>query len=88
MPSFKPKAKKKIVSSKKQQTCTLDSKHNEKMQEFKNIDEKHIPLLRKKRKKLKKLTPPHPPSPPSTVPCQFSFLRRLQHVYSVYRVTR
>ena len=55
MPSFKPKAKKKIVSSKKQQTCTLDSKHNEKMQEFKNIDEKHIPLLRKKRKKLKKL---------------------------------
>lgn len=55
MPSFKPKAKKKIISSKKLQTCTLDSKHHEKMQEFKNIDEKQIPSLRKKRKKLKKM---------------------------------
>ena len=55
MPNFKPKTKKKFVSAKKQQTCTLDSKHHEKMEEFKYVDEQQIPILKKKRKKLKKI---------------------------------
>ena len=53
MPNFKPKAKKKIKVSKKS-TITLDSKHNQKMTEFKTIQEKTIPDLLKKRKLLKK----------------------------------
>ena len=36
MPSFKPKASKKILINKKS-IITLDSKHNEKMKEFSNI---------------------------------------------------
>ena len=38
MPNFKPKANKKIKMNKKS-TITLDSKHNEKMIEFKKIKE-------------------------------------------------
>ncbi len=53
MPNFKPKANKKIKVSKKS-TITLDSKHNQKMNEFKNIQEKTIPDLLKKKKLLKK----------------------------------
>ena len=53
MPNFKPKAKKKIKVSKKS-TITLDSKHNQKMNEFKNIQEKTIPDLLKRKKLLKK----------------------------------
>ena len=53
MPNFKPKAKKKIKVNKKS-TITLDSKHNQKMHEFKTIQEKTIPDLLKKKKLLKK----------------------------------
>ena len=53
MPNFKPKANKKIKVNKKS-TITLDSKHNEKMNEFKTIQEKTIPDLLKKKKLLKK----------------------------------
>ena len=53
MPNFKPKANKKIKVSKKS-TITLDSKHNQKMNEFKNIQEKTIPDLLKRKKLLKK----------------------------------
>ena len=52
MPNFKPKAKKKICINLKT-NITLDIKHNEKMLEFKNIQENIIPNLRKKRKKIK-----------------------------------
>lgn len=50
MPSFKPKATKKIsnISNKK---ITLDVKHNEKMSEF-DIIEKKLPELKEERKKL------------------------------------
>ena len=57
MPAFKPKANKKILASKKS-NVTVDSKHQEKMIIFKNIEENIIPKLRKERcefkKKLKK----------------------------------
>jgi len=53
MPNFKPKANKKIKVSKKS-TITLDNKHNQKMNEFKTIQEKTIPDLLKKKKLLKK----------------------------------
>ena len=48
MPSFKPKANKKILSDPKN-NVTVDSKHNEKMKEFKNIDNKIIPELKRQR---------------------------------------
>ena len=50
MPNFKPKTKKKFVSAKKQQTCTLDSKHHEKMEEFKYIDEQRNTYSKEKTK--------------------------------------
>ncbi len=53
MPNFKPKANKKIKINKKS-TITLDNKHNEKMNDFKNIAEIKIPDLLKKKKLLKK----------------------------------
>ena len=53
MPSFKPKANKKILSSKKL-NITVDSKHQEKLNEFENIDENIIPKLKKERCKLRK----------------------------------
>ena len=46
MPAFKPKVKKKIHLSEKA-SVTLDSKHNEKMEEFKNINENILPKLKK-----------------------------------------
>ena len=55
MPNFKPKAKKKILISKKSTvTVTVDSKHQEKMDEFNNIETTIIPLLKKERMQLKK----------------------------------
>ena len=54
MPSFKPKANKKIMVSKKS-NVTVDSKHQEKMNEFKNIDDVVIPNLKKEKQKYKKL---------------------------------
>ena len=57
MPNFKPKANKKIKVNKKS-TITLDNKHNQKMNEFKIIQEKTIPNLLKKeivKKKIKKI---------------------------------
>ena len=53
MPNFKPKANKKI-KVKKNANVTLDSKHNEKMAEFTNIDTKKIPQLKETKKLLKK----------------------------------
>ena len=53
MPNFKPKANKKI-KVKKNANVTLDSKHNQKMAEFTNIDEKKIPELKDRKKLLKK----------------------------------
>ena len=53
MPNFKPKTKKKIKVSKKS-TITLDSKHNEKITEFKNIKEQRLPQLEKQKSKIKK----------------------------------
>ena len=53
MPNFKPKANKKI-KVKKNANVTLDSKHNEKMTEFTNIDEKKIPELKERKRLLKK----------------------------------
>ena len=53
MPNFKPKAKKKFKMNKKS-TMTLDSKHNEKMNQFKNIIETQIPELIAKKKELRK----------------------------------
>ena len=56
MPNFKPKANKKIKINKKS-TVTLDSKHNEKMNEFQKISDITIPNLKKRKKLLKnKLT--------------------------------
>ena len=40
MPAFKPKANKKILVSKKS-NVTVDSKHQEKMLEFKNMEEEY-----------------------------------------------
>ena len=48
MPNFKPKANKKIKVDKKS-TVTLDSKHNEKMKDFNDINNKQIPELKKER---------------------------------------
>ena len=53
MPNFKPKTKKKIKLNKKS-TITLDNKHNEKMQEFENIQNKIIPDLLQRKKTIKK----------------------------------
>ena len=52
MPNFKPKASKKITINNKS-IVTLDSKHNEKMQEFENITTKIIPELKKEKKEIK-----------------------------------
>ncbi len=53
MPNFKPKANKKIKVDKKA-TVTLDSKHNEKMNDFDDITSKKIPQLKQRKKLLKK----------------------------------
>ena len=53
MPSFKPKASKKIKINKKS-IVTLDSKHDEKMEEFYDISANIIPRLKKEKKELKK----------------------------------
>ena len=53
MPNFKPKAKKKIKFTKKTK-ITLDNKHSEKMEEFKNIKTTIIPNDIKKIEELKK----------------------------------
>ena len=53
MPNFKPKANKKIKMNKKS-TITLDSKHSQKMSEFKKIKEIRIPALLNRKKILKK----------------------------------
>jgi len=53
MPSFKPKANKKIVTNSRC-SITLDSKHQEKMEEFHNIENKIIPSLRSDKKALLK----------------------------------
>ena len=56
MPAFKPKANKKILVSKKS-NVTVDSKHQEKMIEFKKNENTIIPKLKEERKKYKtKLT--------------------------------
>lgn len=52
MPNFKPKAKKKILVSKKK-NVTVDSKHQEKMIEFENVEKNLLPALKKKRSQLK-----------------------------------
>jgi hypothetical protein len=51
MPTFKPKANKKIKISKKTMT-TLDGKHKEYMNEFKNDEYNNIPKLKKELKEL------------------------------------
>ena len=53
MPNFKPKANKKIKFTKKAK-ITLDNKHSEKMEEFKNIKTTIIPNDEKKIEELKK----------------------------------
>ena len=55
MPSFKPKANKKILVSKKS-NVTVDSKHQEKMIEFKKITEVIIPKKSENIKKSLKMT--------------------------------
>jgi len=56
MPAFKPKANKKISRCNKS-IITLDSKHNEKMAEFNNIENIILPQLKKEKIEiLKKLT--------------------------------
>ena len=52
MPNFKPKSKKKIKANSKS-NITLDSKHNEKISEFKTITEKTIPKLQSDKSKIK-----------------------------------
>jgi len=52
MPAFKPKANKKILSNPKT-NVTVDSKHNEKMEEFENIANKIIPALKEKKASIK-----------------------------------
>ena len=49
MPSFKPKANKKIVRNPKT-NITVDSKHNEKMKEFHDISNSKIPVLKAQKK--------------------------------------
>ncbi len=53
MPNFKPKASKKICINKKS-IVTLDSKHNEKIEEFLDISNNILPRLKKEKSKLKK----------------------------------
>ena len=53
MPSFKPKASKKIKINKRS-IVTLDSKHDEKMEEFLDISNNIIPKLKKEKKMLLK----------------------------------
>ena len=53
MPNFKPKAKKKITVCKKS-IVTVDSKHQEKMDEFEHIESDILPKLQAERKELKK----------------------------------
>ena len=52
MPNFKPKSKKKIKTPSKS-NITLDSKHNEKINEFNIINNTLIPELQEEKKKLK-----------------------------------
>ena len=47
MPNFKPKANKKFKINKKM-TTTLDNKHHEKMCEFDKLENKLIPMWKKK----------------------------------------
>tara|TARA_Y100000389_G_scaffold179159_1_gene192933 strand:+ start:316 stop:591 length:276 start_codon:yes stop_codon:yes gene_type:complete len=53
MPSFKPKANKKIDKF-SSNTITVDNTHNEKMKEFEKIKYKELPELKKIRKKMLK----------------------------------
>ena len=53
MPSFKPKANKRI-NIKSNSNITLDGKHNEKMKEFDNIENNILPKLKKEKKTTKK----------------------------------
>jgi hypothetical protein len=53
MPSFKPKANKKIIEQSSIK-ITMDNKHNEKMQEFHNIENSKLPEIDEKLKKMKK----------------------------------
>ena len=46
MPAFKPKANKKIVNDPKS-NITVDSAHNEKMNEFREIDKTILPNLKR-----------------------------------------
>jgi len=50
---FKEKANKKIIAN-NEQSVTLDSKHNEKLEEFHNDEKKVIPELESKITKLNK----------------------------------
>ena len=54
MPNFKPKANKKLSKHNKLKN-TLDNKHNEKMKEFKQIEETDLPALKKEKAKIKRL---------------------------------
>ena len=54
MPNFKPKSKKKIKANSKL-NITLDSKHNEKIDEFENIKTVLIPQLQKEKIHYKNL---------------------------------
>ena len=54
MPNFKPKSQKKIKVN-KHSIVTLDNKHNEKMNEFNDIDSVIIPKLNKQKRKVKKM---------------------------------
>ena len=52
MPAFKPKATKKIVCSSKN-NVTVDNKHQEMMDNFKEIESNIIPNLKKQKKEVK-----------------------------------
>jgi hypothetical protein len=54
MPSFKPKATKKIICSSKN-NVTVDNKHQEMMDSFNDIENNLIPKLKKERRDLKRL---------------------------------
>ena len=59
MPSFKPKANKRI-NVKTNSNITLDGKHNEKMKEFDNIKNNILPKLKNEKRELKnKLKEPY-----------------------------
>ena len=51
MPAFKPKATKKIICSSKN-NVTVDNKHHEMMDKFKDIENNLIPTLKKEKKQL------------------------------------